>query len=39
MRERKQFIDVWGREFPTTVNVLKSYPADHADFTPARAQT
>ena len=34
MSEKEQFIGVWEREFPTTVKVLKAYPAAKSDFKP-----
>ena len=35
MSQREQFIEVWEREFPTTVNVLRAFPVDQGDFKPA----
>lgn len=32
--EKEQFLAVWEREFPTTLKVLKAYPAGQADFRP-----
>ena len=34
MNEREQFIRVWEREFPTTLKVLKAFPAAKSDFKP-----
>ena len=34
MTSKDAFVDLWEREFPTTLKVLRAYPADKADFTP-----
>jgi len=34
MSEKEQFLDAWGREYPTTLKVLKAYPATKADLKP-----
>lgn len=34
MSEKDQFLNTWEREFPTTLKVLKSYPAGKADMKP-----
>ena len=34
MSEKEQFLDAWGREYPTTLKVLKAYPAAKADLKP-----
>src|SRR5947209_20550155 len=34
MSEKQQFLDAWGRECPTTLKLLKAYPAAKADLKP-----
>ncbi len=34
MTEKEQFLGVWEREFPTTIKVLKAFPAGKQDFRP-----
>ncbi len=34
MSEKDEFVKVWEREFPTTLKVLRAYPAAKADFKP-----
>lgn len=34
MTEKEQFIGVWEREYPTTVKVLKAYPAAKSELKP-----
>jgi uncharacterized damage-inducible protein DinB len=34
MSEKEMFLQVWNREFPTTIKVLKAFPADKADWKP-----
>lgn len=35
MTEKEQFMQAWEREFPTTLKVVKAYPADKLDLKPA----
>ena len=34
MSAKDAFVDLWEREFPTTLKVLRAYPADKAEFKP-----
>lgn len=34
MSEKEQFLEVWEREFPTTLKVLKAFPPAKLDFKP-----
>ncbi len=34
MSEKEIFLNTWNKEFPTTIRVLKAYPADKADWKP-----
>ena len=34
MSEKQEFLNVWEREFPTTLKVLKAFPGAKADFKP-----
>ncbi len=34
MNLKEQFVAAWEREFPTTLKVLKAFPADKGDFKP-----
>lgn len=34
MNPKEQFLEAWQREFPTTLKVLKAFPANQLDFKP-----
>ena len=39
MQEKEMFLNTWGREFATTMKILKQLPSDKAEFTPTKEKT